>query len=111
MNINLTGQGGLEITDAIREYVKEKFSKLERHSHSITQGHIVLSTENKRQTAEITLNIAHAKDLHASATTDDLYASINELADKVERTLRKQKEKGIDASRKAGDKSRLYEEE
>lgn len=110
MNINLTGHG-IDLTNALREHVKEKFSKIERHSSHITKMHVVLSTENKRQTAEVTLHIPNGKDVHASTTTEDLYASINDLAAKVERILRKSKEKALDAHRRSGDKASEFVEE
>lgn len=101
MNVSLTGNG-LELTEALRNYVEERFSKLERHSDNITKVHIVLSTENKRQTAEVSLHIAKAKDIHAESVSEDMYASIDDLANKVERLLVKQKEKALDAKRQPG---------
>ncbi len=98
MNINITGDG-LALTDALQAYVNEKFAKLERYRDYITQISVVLSTENKRQKAEATIMIPHSQDINATATTDDLYISIDELADKVERQYLKVKDKAITAQR------------
>ena len=110
MNVNLTGQG-LELTDGLRSRVEEKFSKLERFSDHITGAHVILSLKDKQQTAEITLNIAKGKDLHAEATSEDMYQSIDELAGKIERQLLKQKEKAMTAERKQGQEIRQEEED
>lgn len=108
MNVNLTGNG-LELTDGLRSRVEEKFSKLERYSDHIIGAHVVLSIKDKSQTAEITLKIAKGKDLHAEATTEDMYLSIDELAGKIERQLVKQKDKAITNERKPGEEYRHEE--
>lgn len=108
MNVNLTGNG-LELTDGLRNRVGEKFSKLERYSDHITGAHVVLSIKDKRQIAEITLKIAKGKDLHAEATSEDMYLSIDELAGKIERQLVKQKDKAITNERKPGEEYREEE--
>ena len=51
MHINLTGHH-IEITSALREYVQEKFTKLERHFDHINQVHVILNVEKANQTAE-----------------------------------------------------------
>lgn len=98
MNISLTGHG-IELTEALRNFTEEQFAKLERHSDKITKIHVVLSTENKRQKAEANLHIARAKDIHGVSTTDDMYKSIDELVEKIERQLIKQKEKILTAKK------------
>ena len=108
MNLNLTGQG-LELTDGLRSRVEEKFSRLDRYSEHITSAHVVLTIKDKRQIAEITVTVAKGKDLHAEATTEDMYLSIDELSGKIERQLLKQKDKAITTERKQGHEIR-YEE-
>ena len=48
MQINLTGRH-VEITEALREYVDSKFSKLERHFDHINNVHVVLNVEKLKQ--------------------------------------------------------------
>ena len=48
MQINLSGHH-LDITDAIRNHVHEKFARLERHSDQIINIHVILELE-KHQT-------------------------------------------------------------
>ncbi len=108
MNVNLTGQG-LELTDGLRTRVDEKFAFLDRYSEHITSAHVVLTIKDKQQTAEATLMIAKGKDLHANATTEDMYQSIDELAGKIERQLVKQKDKALTSERKQGQELRHEE--
>ncbi|MAC45640.1 MAG: ribosomal subunit interface protein [Oceanospirillum sp.] len=91
MQLNITGQH-LELTDALRDYVSNKVTRLERHVDGITNVQVTLKVEKERQIAEATLHVAGA-DLHATAEDEDMYASIDALTDKIDRQLIKHKEK------------------
>ncbi len=108
MNVNLTGHG-IELTDGLRSRVEDKFSRLDRYSDHVISSHVVLSIKDKRQIAEVTLKVAKGNDLHAEATTEDMYLSIDEAASKIERQLLKQKDKVITNERKAGEEYRHEE--
>jgi len=100
MHIILTGHH-VEITDALRQYVNSKMEKLERHFDSVTDIHVVLSVEKLRQKAEATLHLS-GNNLHADSTDEDMYAAIDALADKLDRQLKKHKEKVTDHHRSEG---------
>lgn len=108
MNLNLTGQG-LELTDGLRSRVEDKFERLERYGDKITSAHVTLSIKDKKQIAEVTISIAKAKDLHAEAVTEDMYLSIDEIAEKIERQIIKQRDKVIASERKPGQDYRREE--
>lgn len=91
MQINLTGHR-LEVTPSIRDYAMEKFGRLERHFDKITQVNVVFDVEKLRQIVEATVHVAQGQ-LHASSESDDMYASIDSLIDKLDRQLIKHKEK------------------
>ncbi len=97
MQINVTGQH-LDITDSLREYVLSKFDKLERHFDKVTNVHVILSVEKLRQKAEATFHINGA-DLFANAENENMYAAIDALADKLDRQIKKHKEKRSDHHR------------
>ncbi|MFI4956445.1 MAG: ribosome hibernation-promoting factor, HPF/YfiA family [Gammaproteobacteria bacterium] len=97
MNITVSGHG-LEITDALKNTAEEKLHKLERHLHKITQIHIVLHVEKNRHMAEATVNHKGGQ-LRASAESEDMYNTINLLADKLDRQAIKFKEKTHDHGR------------
>jgi putative sigma-54 modulation protein len=98
MQINISGHH-VEVTDSLKAYVEEKIEKLERHFDNITRADITLTVEKLRQTAEGNVHIS-GHDLHASAESEDMYASIDALTDKLDRQLLKHKEKMI--ARKQG---------
>jgi putative sigma-54 modulation protein len=91
MQLNITGHH-LEITTPLKEYVESKLGRLQRHSDQITITHVILTVEKLVQRAEATIHIAGG-DLFAQAESEDMYAAIDALADKLDRQLIKHKQK------------------
>lgn len=91
MQINLTGHN-VEVTPALRTYTQDKFNRLERHFDKITAIHVIFDIEKLDQVAEATIMIVKGE-LHARSSSDDMYASIDDLVDKLDRQLIKHKEK------------------
>jgi putative sigma-54 modulation protein len=91
MQINLTGHH-VDVTDSLREYVNEKFEKLERHFDHINNVHVVLTVEKLNQIAESTVHLS-GSEVHAKAEKNDMYASIDALIDKLDRQILKYKGK------------------
>ena len=91
MQINLTGHH-VEITDALRQYVTNKIERLERHFDYVTNVHVVLSVEKLQQKAEATMHMSGA-DVFADSVNEDMYAAIDGLVDKLDRQVKKHKEK------------------
>ena len=94
MQIDLTGHH-IELTDPLRNYVSEKFERLERHFDHVTDVHVILSVEKLRHKAEATMHISGGK-LFADNTEADMYAAIDGLTDKLDRQIKKHKEKITD---------------
>jgi putative sigma-54 modulation protein len=91
MQINITGHH-VELTDALNEYVRTKFDKLERHFDNITNTQVTLSVEKQRQKAEADVHLAGGQ-IFATHEHDDMYAAIDGLTDKLDRQVIKHKEK------------------
>lgn len=91
MQINLTGHH-VDITDPLRDYVDEKFAKLERHFDQITNVHVILNVEKLTQKAEATVHLSGGE-IFATSEHEDMYAAIDGLIDKLDRQVVKHKEK------------------
>ncbi len=91
MQISVTGHH-VDITDSLKDYVDNKFAKLERHFEHIINIHVILTVEKDRQKAEATVNINRG-DLFADNEQDNMYAAIDGLIEKLDRQLLKHKEK------------------
>lgn len=100
MQINLSGHH-VEITTALREYVNSKMERLERHFDQVTDIHVVLDVEKLRHKAEATMHISGG-DIFADAVEENMYAAIDALVDKLDRQLKKHKEKTTDHHRSEG---------
>jgi len=82
----------VQITDAIRDYAIEKISKIERFSNRIIEVHITLDIQRIEHRAEIVIKMDNIK-ISAHAVTEDLYASIDKVVDKIQAQVRKFKNK------------------
>lgn len=102
MQLNLTGHH-LDITPALRDYVNSKVARLERHFDHVTDIHCVLSVEKLRHRAEATINVTGGK-LFADAIEEDMYAAIDGMVDKLDRQIKKHKEKLTDHHARDADK-------
>lgn len=91
MQLTISGHH-LDITDAIRDYVTSKLSRLEKHHDRITSTTVILSVEKLTQKAEATVHVSGGE-FFADSESEDLYAAIDLLADKLDRQLIKHKEK------------------
>lgn len=91
----------IEITDALHEYVTQKIEKAVNHYQNLTTEvdvHLSVARNpriNSKQTAEVTIYVNGAV-VRAEESSENLYASIDLVADKISRKLRKYKEKRRD---------------
>jgi putative sigma-54 modulation protein len=91
MQINLSGHH-VDLTTPLRDYVNSKVERLERHFDHVTDIHVVLGVEKLRHKAEATMHISGG-DIFAEAEEENMYAAIDALVDKLDRQLKKHKEK------------------
>lgn len=105
MQLNLTGHH-MDITPALRSYIENKLERLERHFEQMTNVHVILSIEKERQKAEATIHVNRGN-IYADSQHEDMYAAIDALIDKLDRQVKKHKEKLTDHHRNhSGKKSR-----
>ena len=91
MQITISGHH-VEVSTPLRNYVLTKFDRLQRHFDHITNTDVTLIVEKLVQKAEATVHVSGA-DIFANAESEDMYAAIDLLADKLDRQLIKHKEK------------------
>jgi putative sigma-54 modulation protein len=91
MQVNITFRQ-LEPTEALKSHVQDKVQHIQRYIDSPTEAHAVLRVENLHHHAEITMR-AGPFSLRGRARSEDMYASIDAAAEKIERQLKKHKER------------------
>lgn len=91
MKFNIHGQK-LEVTDAIRSYIEEKIGRLEKYfeNPSDLTANVVIKMRGRQQVVEVTIP-ATKLILRGEEASDNLYASIDLVSDKIERQIRKNK--------------------
>jgi len=94
MQLSVTGHH-VEITPALRGYVETKLERIVRHYDQVIDVHCVLTVEKLRQKAEATVHLS-GNTIHADATEPNMYAAIDALSDKLDRCVKKHKEKVTD---------------
>ncbi len=94
MKLNVSGHQ-VEVTDSLRVYVESKFDKTARHFDLVSDVHCILTVEKLRHKAEATVHV-NGGTIYADNTQEDMYAAIDGLVDKIERRVRKYKEKLVD---------------
>lgn len=91
MNVIVNGRH-LEITPALRSYAEGKIGKFEKYLSNITEAIVTLSVEKYRHKAEVLLKV-NGYLIQAEGTTGEIYSSIDEVVEKLEKQVRKYKDK------------------
>ncbi len=94
MQLNVSGHH-VEVTESLREYVETKIEKIERHFDIVSDVHCILTVEKLQHKAEATVNV-NGGTIYADSIEEDMYAAIDGLIDKLDRRVRKHKEKLVD---------------
>jgi putative sigma-54 modulation protein len=94
MQININGHH-VDVTPALRAYVTEKMQRINRHFDNVISLNVILSVEKLQHQAEATLNTA-GKSLFANASDTDMYAAIDGLVDKLDKQVRRYKDRRSD---------------
>jgi putative sigma-54 modulation protein len=96
MNLTISGHH-LEITPPLREYVVSKLERITRHFDQVVDINVLLTVQkltekDLRQKAEITLHVK-GKDIFVEHASEDMYAAVDELMDKLDRQVCRHKDR------------------
>ena len=96
MNVTISGHH-LEVTPALREYVLTKLDRVTRHFDQVVDITVLLSIEKLnekelRQRAEVNLHVK-GRDIFVEQCSEDMYAAIDQLMDKLDRQVCRHKDK------------------
>ncbi len=93
MNLHITGHH-VQITPSIRDYVSSKMERVNKHFDHVIDVNVILSVAKLRQKIEATVHL-RGRDIFCESTEQDMYAAIDALVDKLDRTIIKHKEKNL----------------
>src|SRR4030042_5058523 len=100
MNIIVTGRH-LEVTPALKSYAEKKIARFDRYLSNISEAVVTISVEKYRHKVEVLLRVNGVL-IQAEGTTGDVYSSIDEVAEKLERQIKKYKEKLVSHRKSEG---------
>ena len=93
MLFTITGKH-IDITEAIRTNAREKTEKLPRYYNSINQIEVIIDgNEGGNKSVEIIARAEHSNVFIATETGEDVYTCIDAVVHKLERQLRRKKQK------------------
>ena len=102
MQVNITFRG-MESTESLKSYVKERIEHIEKYFDRAVEAHAVLSLERYLHHADITIQ-AGSYLLRGKMKSEDMYKSIDGAVDKIEKQLKRYKDKIKTSKRKDEDK-------
>ena len=82
----------IDITDAMKDYVKEKLSKLDKYTLDDTTATVLVKIRNYSQKVEVTIPLKTLM-LIAEDESQDFYSAVDLVVNKLERQIRKNKSK------------------
>lgn len=91
MRISITGRH-MEMTDALKDHVEKSLQKVRTHFDRVIDVDVVMSVEKHRHIADVTLH-ANGLRIHGKESSPDMYASMDAVATKLEKQVRKYKER------------------
>jgi putative sigma-54 modulation protein len=100
MNFEFTGRH-IEVTPALKSHVEEHFEKIDHlFDGKPAKAHVIIEVERGRHRSEIVINWRNEM-LTAESSNSDMYLSLSQTIDKIEKQARRLKEKVIDKSHRA----------
>ena len=82
----------IEVTDALRNYVWEKLSRIERIAEQIIDVHVVLDAQKLEKTCSILMNFIRFH-IKVQVGKDNMYEAIDKAVDRVVKLIRRYKTK------------------
>lgn len=91
MRFDIRGKN-IEVTEALKDYVEKRLSKLERFIEDVRVAQVTLSVEGESHKVEVTIPL-NGIILRGEEETEDMYSSIDLVVDKLEKQIDKYKTK------------------
>ena len=82
----------LDSSNALKEYAKDKVERVNRYLDRASEAHVVCSLERHHHICDITIH-AGAFSMRGRDKSEDFYASVDAAMEKIERQLKRYKEK------------------
>ncbi len=103
MNISITFRH-MDATEAVKGYANEKVARVQRFLRAPLKAQVTMGCQHDRlHLVEVEIHAGHDH-FHAHETSEDMYASIDKVVDKIERQIVSAK-KSLAAKKKGADRA------
>ncbi|SHG53938.1 SSU ribosomal protein S30P /sigma 54 modulation protein [Thermosyntropha lipolytica DSM 11003] len=99
----------IEVTQALKDYAEKRLSKLEKYIEDVRTAQVAFSIEGEKHKVEVTIPL-NGIILRGEEATEDMYASIDAVQEKLERQIEKYKTRLYKHHKAAGFKQAVAEE-
>ena len=82
----------LDPSDHLRDYVSDKLNRFDKYLYNPAEASVVLSVEKFRHIAEVNI-IGDRLSINGKEETEDMYSAIDMVLDKLEKQIKKNKQK------------------
>lgn len=89
MKVQVRGRN-IDVTDALKDYVVKRVSKLEKYLDSFGDAQVTLTVEKDSHKVEVTVPV-NGMILRGEEATGDMYASVDLVLEKLEKQIEKYK--------------------
>ncbi|MDP2990481.1 MAG: ribosome-associated translation inhibitor RaiA [Kiritimatiellota bacterium] len=95
MTINITSRHA-DISETQKAHVHSKLAAVLEAYPEVEYAHVIMDTQKFRHIIEVVVQGKHHLRIEAKDESDDMYASVDKVADKVDRQLRRSRDKVVD---------------
>lgn len=96
----------VESSEGVKNYAREKIAKMQKYMRTPLEADVILSTERHLHIVELSIR-ADGERYAGTVESEDMYASIDLVIDKVDRQVREAKDAATDRKRQSGGVSQL----
>ncbi|MCX8094814.1 MAG: ribosome-associated translation inhibitor RaiA [Caldisericia bacterium] len=89
---------GINLTDDVINYAEKRFATAERYFENIQEANLIISKERGLFKSEVTISMSGTV-IRGESKTQDIYASIDDVLDKIKRQIKKYKESFVERRR------------
>ncbi|RJX36568.1 MAG: ribosome-associated translation inhibitor RaiA [Desulfarculus sp.] len=94
----------VEPSEAVKEYARDKVSKIQKYLDGPIEANVTLGVEKHRHEADVNI-VAGGLKIHGRETTGDLFSAIDLVMDKLDKQVKRYREKLKDVNRRNRDKA------
>ncbi|MFH1453447.1 MAG: ribosome-associated translation inhibitor RaiA [Armatimonadota bacterium] len=98
MQVTIKGKN-IDLTESLKDYATKKIEKISRYFDQIASADITFSTERQMHIIEVNIHV-NGEILRGEEKTGDMYGSVDKVIDKLEKQIKKRKEKNSNKKHK-----------